>query len=60
MKKPFTSGLCQFRPNHVACKGVFTNGNLSRYPTVLCACDCHGDYDARMTDAGYTHHREDE
>jgi hypothetical protein len=51
-KQAYKSGYCAYAPHQKPCKGEFQNGSLVVPRVTLCSCDCHGDYEARMTAAG--------
>jgi hypothetical protein len=46
--------------NHkMACKGWSENGALIVPRYTLCSCDCHGDYEKRLIEAGQSKTVED-
>lgn len=51
-KTPYRSGYCVYGSHQRPCKGEFQNGSLVVPQTTLCACECHGDYEARLAAAG--------
>lgn len=51
-KGAYVSGYCTYAPHQYPCKGEFANGAYVKPLMTLCSCECHGDYEQRMTDAG--------
>ncbi len=53
-REPYRSGYCVYGNHQKPCKGEFQNGSLVVPQVTLCACECHGDYEARLAAAGQT------
>lgn len=51
-KTPYKSGYCLYAPHQYPCKGQVTNGEKAKNRVLLCSCECHGDYEARLKALG--------